>query len=326
VAPAITGTKNMTGIPVNDPPTATNLSAPETYTEDTPLNLIDIVISDVDSPNVTATLTLSTANAGSLSTGTSGPVTSTFSPATGVWTASGPIANVNTLLAGVVFHPATNYNANFTIATSASDGVAPAITGTKMMTGIPVNDMPVFTKGPDQSVPFGTTNAQTVVNWATGIDDGDPEIIQSLTFNLTNSNPALFSVAPSLAPNGTLTYTPTGLSGTATIGVSLTDDATAGGPALTTPVQTFTITVTAPVTPPPPVISSAAMLSNGAFQLTFTNTNNIAFSVLASTDISLPVTNWTLLGASTNLGGGLHGFTDAQATNHASRFYFLRFP
>ena len=56
----------MTGIAVNDPPVATNLSAAETYTEDTPLNLIDIVVSDVDSPDVTASLTLSNPAAGSL--------------------------------------------------------------------------------------------------------------------------------------------------------------------------------------------------------------------------------------------------------------------
>ena len=31
-------TKTMTGRRVNDAPTASNLSAPETYTEDTPLN------------------------------------------------------------------------------------------------------------------------------------------------------------------------------------------------------------------------------------------------------------------------------------------------
>ena len=49
VAPAITGTKAFTGIAVNDAPTATNLSAAESYTEDTPLNLTDIVVSDADS-------------------------------------------------------------------------------------------------------------------------------------------------------------------------------------------------------------------------------------------------------------------------------------
>ena len=46
----------MTGTPQNDAPTATNLNAGETYTEDTPLNLTDIVVTDIDSANVTVTL------------------------------------------------------------------------------------------------------------------------------------------------------------------------------------------------------------------------------------------------------------------------------
>ena len=134
----------MTAIPVNDEPTATNLSyTAETYTEDTALNLTDIVVSDVDSATVTATLTLSAPAAGSLNTATSGAVTSTYNAGTGVWTASGAIADVNTLLAGLTFTPALNYNSNFTIATSVNDGVAPAITGTKTMTGTAVNDAPV---------------------------------------------------------------------------------------------------------------------------------------------------------------------------------------
>lgn len=138
----VSGSKAMTGVAVNDAPTATNLSAAESYTEDTSLNLIDIVASDVDSASVTATLTLSNTSAGSLTTATSGAVTSTFS--SGVWTASGAIANVNTLLAGVTFVPTANFNASFTISTSVSDGIAAAITGSKAMTGTAVNDAPVL--------------------------------------------------------------------------------------------------------------------------------------------------------------------------------------
>ena len=125
----------------NDAPTATNMSSAETYTEDTPLNLTDIVVSDPDTP-VTMTLTLSNAAAGSLSTGTSGAVTSTYNAATGVWSASGAVASINALLAGVAFVPTANYNGNFTIATSVSDGVAPAVTGVKVVTGVAVNDAP----------------------------------------------------------------------------------------------------------------------------------------------------------------------------------------
>ena len=104
-------------VPTNVAPTATNLSAAQTYTEDTALNLTDIVVSDVDSANVTATLTLSNTAAGSLDTGTSGAVTSTYNAGTGVWSASGALADVNTLLAGLTFTPALNFNSNFTIAT-----------------------------------------------------------------------------------------------------------------------------------------------------------------------------------------------------------------
>ena len=135
----ITSTVNVTAI--NDAPTASNLSAAQSYTEDTPLNLIDIVITDPDSL-VTATLTLSNVTAGALSTATSGAVTSTYNAGTGVWSASGAVASVNTLLAGVLFNPALNFNGNFSLATSVSDGAAPAVTGSKAFTGIPVNDAP----------------------------------------------------------------------------------------------------------------------------------------------------------------------------------------
>jgi|CXWL01.1.fsa_nt_gi hypothetical protein len=53
---------------VNDAPAATNLSAAESYTKNTPLNLTDIVVTDVDGANVygRAQLTLSDTAAGSL--------------------------------------------------------------------------------------------------------------------------------------------------------------------------------------------------------------------------------------------------------------------
>jgi trimeric autotransporter adhesin len=143
VAAAITGSKSFTGVAVNDAPTATNLSKAESYTEDTALNLTNIVISDVDSANVTARLTLSNAAAGSLNIATSGAVTSTYSA--GVWTATGVKASVNALLADLTFTPTTNFNGNFTIATSVSDGVAAAITGSKSFTGVAVNDAPTAT-------------------------------------------------------------------------------------------------------------------------------------------------------------------------------------
>jgi Ca2+-binding RTX toxin-like protein len=100
------------------------------------------VVADTDSANLTAKLTLSNVAAGSLNTGTAGAVTSTYNAATGVWSAAGAKADVNTLLAALTFTPAPNFNANFTIATSVSDGVAAAVTGSKAFTGTAVNDAP----------------------------------------------------------------------------------------------------------------------------------------------------------------------------------------
>ena len=136
------GTLTLTVTAVNDAPTATNLSAAETYTEDTPLNLVDIVAADVDTASLTVTLTLSSAAAGALSTATAGAVTSTYNAVTGVWSASGATASVNTLLAGVMFSPALNFNGNFTLATSVNDG-ALTVTGSKSFTGVAVNDAPI---------------------------------------------------------------------------------------------------------------------------------------------------------------------------------------
>ena len=132
--------------------------------------MIDIVVSDVDADNVTATLTLSNIAAGSLNTATSGAVTSTYVAGTGVWTASGAIANVNTLLAGLTFTPALNFNSNFTIATSVSDGVAAAITGSKAMTGTPVNDS--FTDA-DETVSVLEDSGANLGNVLTGTSSVD---------------------------------------------------------------------------------------------------------------------------------------------------------
>jgi VCBS repeat-containing protein len=139
-AETVTSAQTAAVANINDAPSATNLNAGEPYNEETVLDLIDIVVSDVDSTNVTITLILSDPAAGTLSTGTSGAVTSTF--VGGVWTASGAIADVNTLLTNVTFTPALNYNSNFTIAAGVDDGVAAPVTGMKMMNFVAVNDAP----------------------------------------------------------------------------------------------------------------------------------------------------------------------------------------
>jgi VCBS repeat-containing protein len=108
-----------------------------------------------------------------------------------------------------------------------------------------VNDAPSFTAGLNQIV-NEDAGAQSVA-WASNISAGPPnESGQMLDFLVSNDNPGLFAIAPAIAPDGTLTYTPAhDASGSAIVKIKLHDDGgTGGGGSDTSAEQTFTITVT----------------------------------------------------------------------------------
>lgn len=132
---------------------------------------------------------------------------------------------------------------SYSIRIQADDGAGGVFAKALTIPVVNVNERPTFTVGANQTIAH-TTASQTVPGWATGIDDGDRTVTQALTFNVNNNNPSLFTTPPSVASDGTLTYTPSGLPGTATVLVTLTDDASINGDAaLNTAVQSFTITV-----------------------------------------------------------------------------------
>ena len=116
------------------------------------------------------------------------------------------------------------------------------------------NAAPIFTMGANQSVDEDS-GAQTITNWATGIDDGDPELTQTVTFNVvSNTNAALFSAQPVISSTGTLTYTPVANeNGSATIEIELNDGL------ISSATQSFTITVNA--------INDVPTFTNGANQM-----------------------------------------------------------
>jgi len=66
------------------------------------------------------------------------------------------------------------------------------------------------------------------------------------------------------------------------------------------------------------------MLGNGHFQFSFSNEASVIYAVLGTTNVALPLAQWTVLGPPVPLGGGLYRFTDVLAPNHAQRFYLLR--
>jgi large repetitive protein len=152
----------------------------------------------------------------------------------------------------LTYTPAADANgvANVTVTAHDDGGTANGGTDTSApsactLTVSSVNDAPSFTAGPNQSV-VSLLGAQTVPGWATGITAGPPnESSQNVTFTVTNDNPGLFAGQPAVAPNGTLTFTPTLLAvGSATVTVRAADNGgTANGGADTSPAQTFTIAI-----------------------------------------------------------------------------------
>ncbi|HEX5222611.1 MAG TPA: kelch repeat-containing protein [Verrucomicrobiae bacterium] len=73
----------------------------------------------------------------------------------------------------------------------------------------------------------------------------------------------------------------------------------------------------------PPVLTDVQFAA-GAFQFSFTNNPGAGFSVLASTNLALPLSNWTIMGGVTEISSGRFQFRDPNATNFPRRFYQVR--
>ncbi len=109
----------------------------------------------------------------------------------------------------------------------------------------PANVAPSFMAGGSQTVPEDS-GAHTVSGWATAISPGPgTETSQTVTFTVSTDNASLFSAAPAVSPDGTLTYTSApDANGVAHVTVSAVDDGgTANGGHDTSVAQAFTITV-----------------------------------------------------------------------------------
>jgi len=74
-----------------------------------------------------------------------------------------------------------------------------------------------------------------------------------------------------------------------------------------------------------PVIGHVIMTSDGP-QLTVTNTPGVTFTVLGTTDLTLPLSNWDVLGQMTEIAPGQFQWTDQDYANYDFRFYCLQSP
>jgi hypothetical protein len=200
--------------------------ADQSVNEDTSTAAIGFIVGDAQTPAASLTVTASSSN-------------------------TALIPNANLLLGGsganrnITITPTANLSGTSTITLTVSDGTETA-SDSFVLTVNPINDLPSFVIGPNRIHPSGELAPYNFNNGATAIADGDPDFTQGITFNVSNNNSGLFASQPSINSAGLLTYAVAAAqAGVATVSVSLTDDGSAGGAALTTAIQTFSITVQA---------------------------------------------------------------------------------
>jgi hypothetical protein len=73
-------------------------------------------------------------------------------------------------------------------------------------------------------------------------------------------------------------------------------------------------------------LTGATLLGNGSFQFGFTNLSGVPFTALGTTNLTLPSSNWNVLGPATEIFPGQFQFIDLSATNFPRRFYQIRSP
>ncbi len=197
---------------------------------------------------------------------------------------------------------------SFVYTAAKKQGVPEGIGGnaTVTITVTPVNDAPSFSPGPSPVTTTAVSGPYSQL-WATNISAGPAnESDQVVNFAVSNNNQALFSVQPAISPNGTLTFTPAGVPGTATVSVRLEDNGgTANGGADTSPTVTFTINITCgtiTVTNP----ATTAATTGVFFSETFTQSGAVGGATFTTTS-TLPAgltlaTNGTLSGTPTQPG------------------------
>jgi hypothetical protein len=161
----------------------------------------------------------------------------------------GTITSTGPTTATVDYTPSLNYNGSDSFVYQANDGNGGTDNANASITVSPVNDPPTFTIGPPVTV-LEDSGAQNYASWITAISAGptvDETSSQTVTFNVTNDNNALFSVQPAVDSTGKLTFTlAANANGSATISVEAHDSGgiTNGGDDTSNP-QTSSITVTA---------------------------------------------------------------------------------
>lgn len=141
------------------------------------------------------------------------------------------------------YRPNDDYNGADAFYYQAYDGSLSSLSTMVEITVAPVNDPPTFTGAGDVTV--AEDSGAYSAAWASAMSAGPAnESGQSLSWTVENSDASLFATPPAMGADGTLSFRPAdNANGSSEVTVTLTDDATAGGAALSK-TATFTITVT----------------------------------------------------------------------------------
>jgi hypothetical protein len=75
----------------------------------------------------------------------------------------------------------------------------------------------------------------------------------------------------------------------------------------------------------PTVFGGQSVFGTNGFTLSFSGPAGQTYEVLASDDLTLPISGWTVVGNGT-FGGTNVVFTDSNATHNPYRFYIIKSP
>jgi hypothetical protein len=83
-----------------------------------------------------------------------------------------------------------------------------------------------------------------------------------------------------------------------------------------------------PVITPVMITPGSAHLSSGAMTFAFTNASGLSFTIVATNNLTAPVSTWPAIGTAVESpsGSGSYQFTDPGAATSPQRFYRLRQP
>jgi hypothetical protein len=256
---------------VNDVPLLDTITNPAAINEDAGLQTITLTgISDLETATNALTLTATSANTALTGTPT--------------------ITNNNDGTATLTYTPIANANGTANISVTVTDADSGTVTKSFDISVNPVNDQPSFSNSGNQTLAAGTNTLQTVPSWANAFNFGPNEASQAVAnflVNTTGGN-SLFTSLPHIANDGTLTYTPNGTPGTATIQVQLQDNGgTANiGDVDTSTASSFTISIPAPTVN----LSVSPTIGTEAGTTSITVTATAAVPVVGNQKVDLALT------------------------------------